>query len=201
MKAIPLLLICAAAPLASCDEEGGRAPRAGPRGAVNVVGGNANASNAQESVIRPEVVNETIAAQPAAPAQPLRATIPFGTSGLTLDDAGRARIDQLIAEPGFPAGGSVMLSGHTDSRGTDADNLVASRRRAEAVRDYLLSKGVAESRITVHAVGEARPLEPNAHPDGSDFPAGREANRRVEIVVQPPEEGASAKAPPEPAGQ
>jgi OOP family OmpA-OmpF porin len=58
-----------------------------------------------------------------------------------------------------------------------------SRKRAEAVRDYLAGKGIARTAMTVIARGETRPIAPNARPDGSDDSAGRARNRRVEIFV------------------
>ena len=58
--------------------------------------------------------------------------------------------------------------------------------RAEAVRDYLVEKGIAADRITVVALGETTPLVPNARPDGSDDPEARARNRRVEVAVDLP---------------
>lgn len=95
-------------------------------------------------------------------------------------------LDDLLTTPAMREGGKITLRGHSDSRGYDGDNLVASRRRAEAVRDYLESRGVARNRMTVIALGETRPVAPNARPDGSDDPEGRARNRRVEIHVEPP---------------
>jgi outer membrane protein OmpA-like peptidoglycan-associated protein len=71
----------------------------------------------------------------------------------------------------------VTVEGHTDSRGADAMNLELSQKRAEAVRDYLVSRGVAASTVTALGKGEQMPLADN---DSTD---GRATNRRVEIVV------------------
>jgi len=71
----------------------------------------------------------------------------------------------------------IVVEGHTDSRGSDADNLALSERRAKAVRDYLVTQGVAEDRITAVGRGEAQPLATN------DTTEGRANNRRVEIVI------------------
>jgi peptidoglycan-associated lipoprotein len=51
----------------------------------------------------------------------------------------------------------VLIEGHCDERGTDADNLALGERRANAVRDYLVERGIAAERITVISYGEARP--------------------------------------------
>jgi OOP family OmpA-OmpF porin len=71
----------------------------------------------------------------------------------------------------------VEVAGHTDSVGTDAYNQGLSERRANAVRDYLASKGVKASRLTARGYGESRPVASN------DTKEGRAENRRVELVV------------------
>lgn len=71
----------------------------------------------------------------------------------------------------------IVVEGHTDSRGTDESNLELSKQRATTVRDYLVSQGVAEDRITAVGRGETQPLATN------DTPEGRANNRRVEIVI------------------
>ncbi|HKO93664.1 MAG TPA: OmpA family protein, partial [Polyangiaceae bacterium] len=73
----------------------------------------------------------------------------------------------------------IVVEGHTDATGSTASNEQLSMKRAEAVRDALVSDGVPAERITVMGYGESRPLADNASP------AGRATNRRVEIVVQP----------------
>lgn len=73
---------------------------------------------------------------------------------------------------------SVEVQGYTDSIGTDAYNLALSDRRANTVKDYLVSQGVAASRLTVEGFGEADPVATN------DTEEGRAQNRRVELVPQ-----------------
>lgn len=153
------------------------------------VDASANNAEAPKSILRPDVVEEAPAPPPL---EPIALVIPFGTSGMTLDDAGRAALDEMLAERAVAAGGPITIRGHTDSRGYDGDNLVASRKRAEVVRAYLRSKGVAADRMTLVALGETRPIAPNAAPDGSDDPEGRAKNRRVEVEVALP---APAPAP------
>jgi outer membrane protein OmpA-like peptidoglycan-associated protein len=83
------------------------------------------------------------------------------------------------------AGAPVAIEGHTDGKGTDAYNLPLSRKRAEAVRDWLVKKGGATAaRITTRGWGKAKPIASNTRPDGSDDPEGRRKNRRVEITVR-----------------
>lgn len=68
---------------------------------------------------------------------------------------------------------NIEVAGYTDSVGNDAYNLRLSQARANAVRDYLISKGVAASRLSAKGYGEADPIASN------DTEEGRERNRRV----------------------
>ncbi len=74
---------------------------------------------------------------------------------------------------------SLVIEGHTDSTGSDTTNQVLSERRAEAVRSYLISQGVAAGRAISRGMGERVPLCSN------DTAAGRACNRRVEIQILP----------------
>jgi len=83
------------------------------------------------------------------------------------------------------AKGVVQIEGHTDSKGSDAYNQKLSERRANAVKDWLVSKeGLKNVRFATRGFGAKRPVAPNSKPDGSDDPDGRQKNRRVEIVVK-----------------
>jgi outer membrane protein OmpA-like peptidoglycan-associated protein len=73
----------------------------------------------------------------------------------------------------------IVVEGHTDAQGTESFNLDLSTRRAQAVRDYLASHGVAPDRIRAEGLGFSRPVADNKTAEG------RANNRRVEIVVQP----------------
>jgi OOP family OmpA-OmpF porin len=72
---------------------------------------------------------------------------------------------------------TLNLIGHTDNVGSDADNLILSKKRAEAVKIYLISKGIADVRINATGKGEAEPLVSN------ETLQGREKNRRVELII------------------
>jgi outer membrane protein OmpA-like peptidoglycan-associated protein len=79
----------------------------------------------------------------------------------------------------------ATVEGHTDAKGDDAYNLKLSDRRAAAVKDWLVrSGGIAANRLSAKGFGRARPVAPNARPDGADDPQGRQKNRRVEIRVR-----------------
>lgn len=77
----------------------------------------------------------------------------------------------------------IEMSAHTDSKGADEYNMVLSDNRARSVMEYILSKGIAASRIVSHGYGENKPVAPNTNPDGSDNPDGRQLNRRVEFKI------------------
>lgn len=80
----------------------------------------------------------------------------------------------LVANSSVP---SVVVEGHTDSRGPAELNRALSLARAEAVKAYLVQKNVDPSRLQTRGVGPDEPAQPN------DTASGREANRRVELVV------------------
>jgi len=71
----------------------------------------------------------------------------------------------------------VEVAGHTDSIGTEEYNQGLSERRANAVMDYLISKGIKATRLTARGYGETQPVASN------DTKEGRQANRRVELIV------------------
>ncbi|MDZ4307109.1 OmpA family protein [Allopontixanthobacter sp.] len=134
------------------------------------------------SIFRPEA--EVVPVE--APLGPLEASVSFAEGGSELSDAAKAQLATILQSEQMKAGGQVTLRGHTDSTGDDEANLRASRRRAEAVRDYLVEKGVEEDRIEVIPLGEMRPAAPNANLDGTPDEAGRAANRRVDVTIALP---------------
>lgn len=96
-----------------------------------------------------------------------------------------ARLDQIAEVLGFYASAPVEIRGYTDSRGSEEYNLDLARRRAESVKTYLTGgPAIDPTRLTAIGLGEKDPAAPNENPDGSDNPAGREQNRRVEIIIE-----------------
>lgn len=73
----------------------------------------------------------------------------------------------------------ISIEGHTDAQGSTASNQDLSQRRAQAVREYLVSRGLSGARLTATGFGEGRSIGDNASAEG------RANNRRVEIVVRP----------------
>ena len=64
-----------------------------------------------------------------------------------------------------------------------AYNKRLSQRRAQSVVDYLVKNGISKGRLVASGYGEEKPVAPNANPDGSDNPEGRQLNRRTEFKV------------------
>ena len=81
------------------------------------------------------------------------------------------------------AKGTVRIDGHTDSKGTAAHNQTLSSGRAQSVKAWLVENGgLAKVKFVLKGFGATKPAAPNTKADGSDDPAGRQLNRRVEIV-------------------
>jgi peptidoglycan-associated lipoprotein len=87
--------------------------------------------------------------------------VSFGFDSAEIDSIGRNavefNVDVLNKNPGL----GVMLEGHADERGTNEYNMALGQRRAQAVRELLVSFGVASSRLNTISYGEEVPLDPN----------------------------------------
>lgn len=81
------------------------------------------------------------------------------------------------------AGKKATIEGHTDAVGSDGYNQKLSERRAAAVRNALVGRGLAPDSLATQGYGESRPVAANENADGSDNPQGRAKNRRVEVVI------------------
>jgi OOP family OmpA-OmpF porin len=124
-------------------------------------------------------------AAPAAPARPAPASVRqavviqadalFDFDKSVLRPDGKKSIDDALARIRGVDLEMVIATGHTDSVGTDAYNQKLSERRAAAVKDYLVSKGVPASKITTIGKGESQPVATNKTSEG------RQKNRRVDI--------------------
>ncbi len=128
------------------------------------------------------------AARPApapAPAQPPAAASKvtyasdafFDFDKAVLKPEGKAKLDDLVGKVKGISLEVIIAVGHTDSVGADAYNQKLSVRRAEAVKAYLVSKGVEKNRVYTEGKGEKQPVADNKTKEG------RAKNRRVEIEV------------------
>jgi outer membrane protein OmpA-like peptidoglycan-associated protein len=102
----------------------------------------------------------------------------FDTGSATLNPGGQQQLQRLATYLNANPGRTVRIEGHTDDQGSDASNEVLSQRRADAVRAALITAGVDPARVAAVGVGEALPVASN------DTAAGRQQNRRVEVVIQ-----------------
>ncbi len=134
------------------------------------------------------------AARPAPPPPPAPAPVPapqppaatkvtyaadafFDFDKSVLKPEGKAKLDDLVGKVKGINLEVIIAVGHTDSIGTDAYNQKLSVRRAEAVKAYLVSKGIEKNRVYTEGKGEKQPVADNRTAEG------RAKNRRVEIEV------------------
>lgn len=101
----------------------------------------------------------------------------FDFDRAVIKPAGKAKLDALVLQINQITLEVVIATGHTDSVGSEAYNQKLGDRRAQAVRAYLISRGVDKRRVYVESRGESQPVADNK------TAAGRAKNRRVEIEV------------------
>ncbi|WP_312818723.1 OmpA family protein [Kaistella carnis] len=99
----------------------------------------------------------------------------FDSSNLT--SSAMANLDKLVQVLSNNPDTNINIYGYTDSKGSDSYNLSLSDRRAAAVKSYMMSKGIASSRMMTMGMGEQDPIASN------DTDAGRAENRRVEFAI------------------
>ncbi len=85
-------------------------------------------------------------------------------------------------EIGKLGGKPARIEGHTDAIGSDSYNMQLSKARATAVRDWLATHDIVPAATPIKGYGKTMPVAPNTTSDGKDNPAGRQKNRRVEVV-------------------
>ena len=105
--------------------------------------------------------------------------VTFPVDSYTIQPSFRATLDDVANSLIKYPNSLIDVYGHTDSTGSDAYNQSLSERRAMAVRDYLISRGVGAARIRSQGFGETQPIASN------ETEEGRSANRRVEIKIVP----------------
>ena len=106
----------------------------------------------------------------------------LGGHGSMTTSSGSTSVTNLAAVLKDSKVPKVQIQGHTDSVSDDASNQTLSEQRAKAVTEALTSNSVTASIESV-GYGETKPVAPNENSDGSDNPAGRRLNRRVEVFV------------------
>lgn len=108
----------------------------------------------------------------------LNAAETFALGSAVLSAAGKSGIDEKLVGIDPAKVASVSIVGHTDATGSEQSNMDLSVRRAQAVKEYLVSKGIADSKITATGKGESIPFASN------DTADGRAQNRRVEVMFE-----------------
>jgi OOP family OmpA-OmpF porin len=101
----------------------------------------------------------------------------FDTALTTIQERSLPVLDLVVKELAENPALRLRIEGHTDSKGVAGKNKKLSQGRADAVKAYLVDKGVAAARVEARGFGQARPIADNK------TDAGREKNRRVEFVV------------------
>ena len=110
----------------------------------------------------------------------LSGSILFASNKYALLNTAMTKLDQVAeALKAQDSDRRMIVEGHTDSQGSDKINQPLSLNRADAVRDYLVSRGVDSNRISAIGMGSSRPLLDNKNAEN------RANNRRVEIIIQP----------------
>jgi outer membrane protein OmpA-like peptidoglycan-associated protein len=104
----------------------------------------------------------------------------FDVDQATLNPGGELQVARLADALRQMPERNVLIEGHTDSTGSDAYNDDLSQRRADAVEDLLIMQGIEPTRVVTRGYGERLPVATN------DTAAGRQQNRRVEVVILDP---------------
>ena len=119
----------------------------------------------------------------AAPAPAMASKVTYAADAFfdfdksVLKPEGKAKLDDLVSKVKDVNLEVIIAVGHTDSIGTDAYNQKLSMRRSEAVKAYMVSKGIEKNRVYTEGKGEKQPVADNKTKEG------RAKNRRVEIEV------------------
>ena len=107
----------------------------------------------------------------------LRLNIRFHSGSNRIETRSRAFLDALATSLSEGSPSDVLFIGYTDDRGSAAENLALSERRAMALANYIALQGVSAGRIRAEGKGEAEPIDTNATAEG------RRNNRRVEVFI------------------
>jgi outer membrane protein OmpA-like peptidoglycan-associated protein len=127
--------------------------------------------------VAPAPAPVAVAPEPApAPRKLVLEGVNFDFDQSTIRPEDQANLDKDIATLEQWGKVNIEVAGHTDSRGSDEYNMALSQRRAEAVRNHLIRKGIEADRLTAVGYGESQPVADNATDEG------RFKNRRVELI-------------------
>jgi outer membrane protein OmpA-like peptidoglycan-associated protein len=122
----------------------------------------------------PEVPEPPTTPTPVTPQAP---TVHFNTASSAISAEDRALLDAFAKDLLNDPGHSLRITGHTDNVGSSESNMLLSKKRAEAVYNYLLQKGVPADQLDLRYNGEENPVYDNTTPEG------RWMNRRTEVEI------------------
>ncbi len=109
----------------------------------------------------------------------LTLNIKYQSGSFEPDDSAKVRLDELAVTMSAYPKLKIEINGYTDALGSNSGNLKLSQKRADAIRDYLLNKGISIERMKSEGYGESFPVADNS------TDSGRRQNRRIEIVPVP----------------
>jgi outer membrane protein OmpA-like peptidoglycan-associated protein len=104
----------------------------------------------------------------------------FTSGNADLKATAAGNLDKLVAFLGEYPNRNALIEGYTDSVGSEDYNQSLSQRRAESVKAYLVKRGIGSTRLVASGNGESSPVA------GNESAAGRQENRRVEIIISNP---------------
>ncbi len=164
--------------LQSREREARRAELAAERAQREAARSEANADQARAEARRlADELDELKAEETARGLVLTMDSVLFATDSAMLAPGATMAMDRLAAFMNDYPDRRLRIEGHTDARGPDAYNVTLSEQRASAVQSALMSRGIAADRLVAIPLGETYPVASN------ETAAGRQQNRRVEIVV------------------
>ncbi|MDA3792829.1 MAG: PorV/PorQ family protein, partial [Elusimicrobia bacterium] len=149
--------------------------------AATDIAGNTNVLDKTSIKVRypPKIVTKTIKIEEEEKGLKINLTsqVLFGQGKAVLKEESHESLDEVVSVLNAYEKNKVSIEGHTDSVGSDRVNKKVSLKRANAVKEYILEKGIKSRRITVEGWGEEKPIASNR------TRAGQMSNRRVEIII------------------
>jgi len=101
----------------------------------------------------------------------------FDVDKATIKPSSYKQLDELVELMKLKKGLEIEIAGHTDNTGSKEHNMKLSQQRAEAIKNYLVRKGISPKRIVAKGYGDSEPIATN------DTPEGRAKNRRIEVRI------------------
>ena len=131
----------------------------------------------KQAPVKAEPVKVQLTAEEQEIINKVFSNLQFETGKAVIKQGSYSSLDDLAALMAKKPNFKLQIDGHTDNVGSAASNKKLSEKRAQAAKDYLVSKGVDAGRITSRGFGKDKPVATNATPEG------RAKNRRVEFLI------------------